>query len=51
MVFLCTLNTLQNTCLRSPPATSQSGATACRCAMLQHAPAAVLMRDDLCTFQ
>jgi hypothetical protein len=39
MVFLCTLNTLQNTCLRSPSATSQSGATACRCAMLQqHLP-------------
>jgi hypothetical protein len=39
MVFLCTLNTLQNTCLRSPSATSQSGATACRYAMLQqHLP-------------
>jgi hypothetical protein len=39
MVFLCTLNTLQNTCLQSPSATSQSGATACRYAMLQqHLP-------------
>ena len=39
MVFLCMLNTLQNTCLQSPSATSQSGATACRYAMLQqHLP-------------